>query len=96
MIEPLLAGIGLAVCAVLLLRMLLPARQQRRLDNLAYGAWHALRRHALAAWSWREWRQRRKQATHEADAAIGRARAAATRDDKIIRPEAFKRPRKPH
>ena len=93
MIEPLLAGIGLAVCAVLLLRMALPARQQRRLDERSRRAWHAVQRRSLALW---HWRSRRKRATSEASAAIRRARGAPPRDDNVVRPKSGERRRKPH
>lgn len=93
MVEKILAGIVLALCAVLLLRMGLPEAQRRRVDAVWRRAAHACRRAALRVWYWREHRQR---AAREAEQAIRRAQHRAERDGNVIRPDAFKGPRKPH
>lgn len=93
MIEKFFAGIVLAVCAVLLLRMALPARRQQRLD----AAWRrsVLNSRLLARRVW-FWRAHRRSAAREAEAAIHRAQRKVHRDGNVIRPDSFKGPRKPH
>ncbi len=93
MIEKVFAGIALAVCVVLLLRMLLPVRQGARLDAAWQRAVQGSRRLARRVWFWRTHRQR---ATREAEQAIRRAQRRGERDGNVIRPDAFKGPRKPH
>jgi hypothetical protein len=93
MIEKTLAAIGLLVCVALLVRMVLRERQRQRMDASLQRSWRASRRHALRVWNWRA---RRKHAAREAQAAIRRARGGTTRDGNVIRPESFKKPRKPH
>jgi len=92
-IEKIFAGIALAVCAVLLLRMALPARQQQRLD----AAWRrsVLSSRLLARRVW-FWRAHRRSAAREAEEAIHRAQRKIRRDGNVIRPDSFKGPRKPH
>jgi predicted phage gp36 major capsid-like protein len=92
-IEKVFAGVALAVCAALLLRMALPERQRVRLD----AAWeHALQRsRQLARRVW-FWRAHRRRATREAEDAIRRAQHGVKRDGNVIRPDSFKGPRKPH
>jgi hypothetical protein len=93
MIELLLAGVGLLVCAALLVHMVLPQRHRRAVDERARQTWHGLRRAALRLWHWPGLRRR---AARQAEAAIRRARGQATRDGNVIRPHSFRRPRKPH
>lgn len=81
------------VCALLLLRMVLPARHRLRVDAVLRRGWQALRGRVLDVW---HWRASRRAAAAEAEAAIARARRAAERDGNVVRPEAFRRPRKPH
>jgi hypothetical protein len=92
-IEKVFAGIALVVCAVLLLRMALPHRQQQRLD--AACRYSLLRARALAR-RMRYWRSHRQTAEREALEAIRRARRKVQRDGNVIRPDSFKGPRKPH
>ena len=93
MIEKALAAVVLVVCAALLLRMALPARQRARLDAW----WLRLRGggtvQARNLW---HWRARRVSAQREAKDAIRRAQRKPRRDGNVIRPESFKGPRKPH
>jgi hypothetical protein len=92
-IEPLLAGIVLAVCATLLLRLALPERLRWRID----AAWQRLvdgvRASARRLWFWR---RHRKTAAREAEEAIRRAQRKLRRDGNVIHPDSFKGPRKPH
>jgi hypothetical protein len=92
-IEKVFAGIALAVCAVLLLRMVLPQRQRWRLDAAWQQAVQASRRLARRVWFWRSHRQ---TAAREAEEAIRRAQRNVKRDGNVIRPDSFKGPRKPH
>lgn len=93
MIEQVLAGIVLAVCVALLLRMLLRERERRRVDAAWQRGVQGGRRLARRAWFWR---RHRRSAAREAEDAIRRAQRGAERDGKVIHPDAFKRPRKPH
>lgn len=79
MVEKLLAGLGFAVCVVLLLGMVIgPARRQR----LRAGVDRV-----------RHWRRHRDLARREAERAIERARHAVERDGNVYRPKSFgKRP----
>lgn len=93
MIEKVLAGIALALCAVLLLHMALPPRQQQR----TLAAWRhiVLRSRLLARRLW-NWRSHRRTAAREAEEAIRRAQHKVRREGNVIRPDSFKGPRKPH
>jgi hypothetical protein len=87
------AAAVLALCVAALLRMALPERQRRRIDARLHRAWWALRDAA------RRLRSRRgdaRSAAREAEDAIRRAQGKARRDGNVSRPDAFKRPRKPH
>jgi uncharacterized membrane protein YccC len=92
-IEKVFAGIALAVCAVLLLRMALPQRQRQRLDALWELSLHRGRLLAHRLWFWRA---HRKRAAHEAEEVIRRAQRKVKRDGNVIRSDSFKGPRKPH
>ena len=92
MLELIVAGLGLLVCAALLLRMMLPERQRWAVDHHARQFWAALQRGAHRLWFWRSHRRR---AAREAQAAIHRARGDATRDGNVIRPKSFDKDRNP-
>jgi hypothetical protein len=92
-IELVFAGIALAVCVVLLLRMVLPERQRQRLDALWHQVVHRGRQLAHRLWFWRAHRQR---AAREAEEAIRRAQRNVKHDGNVIRPDSFKGPHKPH
>lgn len=98
MFEKTVAAIALALCAALLVRLALPAAARERFDA-------GLRRirAALAAGgsTLRNGRRRRIDAEREAarlaEEAIRRARRGTRSvDGKVVRPESFRRPRKPH
>ncbi|HMO48602.1 MAG TPA: hypothetical protein PKB14_21570 [Rubrivivax sp.] len=84
------AGIALAVCVALLLRMLLREPQRRRVDAVFRRALLRGRQLARRAWFWP---RHRRHAAREADDAIRRAQR---RGSNVVRPDSFKRPRKPH
>lgn len=88
------AALVVAVCVALLGRMLLGERRRQRLDAVLWRLWAGLRARAMALW---HWRSRRDAATRLAEEAIQRARRTqADKQGNVIRPEAFKGPRKPH
>jgi hypothetical protein len=92
-IEALLAGIVLAACAALLLRMVLPERLRWRIDAAWQRLLHGGRAAARRLWFWRS---RRRAAAREAEEAIRRAQRKGRRDGNVIHPDSFKGPRKPH
>ncbi len=88
------AVLVVAVCAVMLLRMLLGDRRRAKMDAAVILWFRQLPNRAKAL---RHWRRRRVDAARLAEEAILRARRMkADKDGKVIRPEAFKEPRKPH
>jgi hypothetical protein len=91
--ETLFAVLVVLVCVALLVRMALPERMRQRVDWQARRSLAAVRHGALHLWHWRD---RRRRASHEAEAAIRRARGEVERDGNLIRPKAFKGPNKPH
>ncbi|MCM5681546.1 hypothetical protein M8A51_18625 [Schlegelella sp. S2-27] len=93
MIEKSFAGVVLAICVILLLRMVIGERRRQRLDRVALRIWWACRRRASAVWHW--WPTRRK-AARATDEAIRRARGDGQWDGNVYRPKSFRRPRKPH
>jgi hypothetical protein len=98
MFEKIVAAIALALCVGLLLRLALPAAARSRIDA------RLRRARAATAGGWdrlRHGRRRRidaeRAAARLAEEAIRRARRGARRgDEKVERPESFRRPRKPH
>ena len=97
MTEKLLAGLTVAVCAVLLVRLCLGAWLRVRFDTAMRRAWVACRRAALRIWHWRwHWRASRRSAARAADEAIERARRGVERDGTVYKPKSFRGPRKPH
>lgn len=93
MIERILAGLGLALCVLLLLRMALPEGPRRRLDAAWRGVLQGGRHLGRRVWHGRRHRQR---AAREAEDAIRRAQRGARRDGNVVRPESFKGPDEPH
>ena len=93
MTETLLAGLAVAVCAVLLVRLCLGVRLRVRFDAAMRRAWVACRLAALRIW---HWRASRRRAARAADEAIERARRGVERDGNVYKPKSFRGPRKPH
>ncbi len=84
--EKVLAGVLLAVCLVLALRMVLGTQRRRRLDDWFAALPERMRR-------LRHWRADREQARRVADEAIRRARGEEVeRDGNVYRPKSFKKP----
>lgn len=91
--EKLLAGLAVALCAVLLLRLCVGARLRQRFDAVMRRNWYVCRRSALRVW---HWRASRREAARAADEAIERARRGVERDGNVYKPKSFRGPRKPH
>ncbi len=93
--EKIFAGVVLAVCLVLAVRLLMGPRQQRRFDAWVVERWAALRwrAHRLS-----RWRSDRAEAKRAADEAIQRAarKANGRWDGNVHHHDAFKGPKKPH
>ncbi|CAN5900444.1 hypothetical protein BH11PSE8_BH11PSE8_40270 [soil metagenome] len=94
LIEQTLAGIVVALCAVMLVRLCLGTRLRYRFDAAARRAWFAVKRTALRL---RYWRSSRKNAERVAEEAIRRARGGGVqREGNVYKPKSFKGPKKPH
>ena len=98
-LEVLAASFTLAVCALLVLRLVLPPPRRARFDAAFRAAGRRLRdgwHRAVTAPG------RRRSAEREARDVIERARrprpddADGTWDGNVFRPKSFKRPKKPH
>lgn len=94
-IERLFAAAGIAVCAVLLLRLLIGERWRWRLDAALHRHWRST---LSVGKRIRLWRSSRRDAAKVADEAIRRARDGARRssdrDGNVYKPKAFRKP--PH
>lgn len=93
MLEKIFAAVVFLACVALLARLLADAPRRRRIDAFAHRTWQRGRQALRRSWSWR---RERRQAEREAEEAIRRAQRRAGRDGNVIRPDAFKGPRKPH
>jgi hypothetical protein len=87
-IEKLFAGLVLALCAVLMLRLLLGGQRRYHFDAACLRLWRSVQRRARALW---HWRRTRRQARSLADDAIRRAREGEW-DGNVYKPKSFKRP----
>lgn len=85
----------LAVCVVMLLRLVMGAKRRRVFDARAVLTLATLGQLAQRAW---RWRSDRRRASLAAQAAIRRASAgtAVERDGNVYRPDSFRGPDKPH
>ena len=90
--DKVLAGLVVAACLVLLLRLCLSARLRHRLDRSAVGAWHGTRQ---ALRRIRYWRTSRQEAARVAEEAIRRAQDGSWHGN-VYTPKSFRKPRKPH
>lgn len=88
MIEKLFAGLVLACCVVMLLRLALGPARRQRFDRFCVHRWNLLRAWAIALWR----RPRSRRAAQQlADDAIRRAREGSW-DGNVYTPEQFKKP----
>jgi hypothetical protein len=99
-IEKAFAALVLAVCVVLMVRLLLGARRRSRFDAAMRRAWARTR---LFAHSVFHWRSHRREAQRAADEAIRRARGQRPGDaadgeweGNVYKPKSFRKPRKLH
>jgi hypothetical protein len=91
--ETILAGIVLAACAVMLVRLMLGERLRYRFDSAFRRAYEACERRVRQV---ARWRAARRDAARVAEEAIKRAREATERDGNVYKPKSFRGPRKPH
>lgn len=100
MAQALLAAIGLAVCLVLIVRLLLPKPRQWRFDAAVRRGGSALRMQALRLWHWRRHRSEAARVARDAiDRASGRAgrpRADGEWKGNVYESKSFRKRRKPH
>ena len=82
------AGITLALCAALFVRLLIGERRRSRLDAVLRRAARALRHRLLAMWHWRARREASKRAAEE---AIRRAKGG-TWEGNVYKPRSFRKP----
>lgn len=92
MFERVLAAIVLAVCAVLLVRLLLGAPRRYRFDMAMRRAWAPVRRGGLWVWNWRAARRDAQRAREAAAEAIERARNRGDWDGNVYTPKSFRKP----
>ena len=93
MIEKILASLLLAICLVMLLRLALGERRRHGFDEFWLHTWAGTRRAVMRIWHWRATNRR---ASRVAEEAIRRARSGVEREGNVVRPDAFRGPRKPH
>lgn len=91
--EKILAGVVLAACAVMLVRLMLGERRRWQFDSAMRRAYEACKRRVLSV---SRWRATRRDAARAADEAIRRARDVTERDGNVYKPKSFRGPRKPH
>jgi hypothetical protein len=89
MFEKFLAVAVLAICVVLMVRLLIGVRLRSRLDAFARRGWQGMRH---GAWSILHWRSARKNAAQVAEEAIRRARGEGSWEGNVYKPKSFKRP----
>jgi ABC-type transport system involved in cytochrome bd biosynthesis fused ATPase/permease subunit len=91
-IPNLFAGLVLALCIALLVRLCLSPARQRRVDAAARQAWWTIRQRTLGALRWNASRKKARAATDE---ALRRAREGEWQGN-VYKPKSFRKPRKPH
>lgn len=91
--EKIFAGLALALCIVLMVRLALGPARRWRCDRAVVRSFGLLRSRAVQLV---RWRTTSKAAARAADEAIRRARGRYDRDGNVYRPRDFKGPRKPH
>jgi len=89
MFERILAAIGLAMCVLLLVRLLIGPRRRVRLDARLRQTWLATRRRAHTL---RRWRSTRREAARVANEAIRRARGRGEWDGNVYTPKDLRKP----
>jgi hypothetical protein len=92
MIERVFAAIALAVCAVLLVRLVIGERRRWRFDAFVRRMAQGVRRFGLSVWHWRDARRAAESARLAADEAIKRARDRGEWDGNVYTPKSFRKP----
>ena len=97
MFQQIFAGLVLAACALLLVRLLIGERRRYRFDAAARRLWFMLRRSALALHrkllSLWHWRSSKRHAAQAAEEAIRRARSAdGSWDGNVYKPKSSRKP----
>ena len=92
MFERVLAAIVMAICAVMLLRLVLGERRRARFDAWLRRHWLRLRHTGHNLWRWRENRRQAEQARKVADELIKRARDRGEWDGNVYTPKSFRKP----
>ncbi len=92
MIEAVFAGIVLAICLVLMLRLMLGTPRRYRFDSAVRRVTARLRRAGLSIWHWRDARREAERARKVADEAIQRARDRGEWDGNVYTPKSFRKP----
>jgi len=91
--EKILAGVVLAACAVMLVRLMLGERLRYRFDWAMRRVYDVCRGRIMSI---ARWRSTKRDAARAAEEAIKRARDATERDGNVYKPKSFRGPRKPH
>ena len=93
--EKIPAAVTLALCVVMLWRLIMGARRRDAFDARVLAMWAQIGTFSQRVVHWRSDRRRAAAAARE---AIRRARAAADvrRDGNVYHPDSFRDPRKPH
>ncbi len=92
MIERVPAAIVLAVCLVLLVRLMLGAPRRYRFDAAVRRVTARMRRLGHTIWHWRDARRDAARAREAADEAIQRARDRGEWDGNVYTPKSFRKP----
>ena len=92
MIERVFAAIALAVCAALLVRLVIGERRRWRFDAFVRRMAQGVRRLGLWVWHWRDARRAVESARQAADEAIKRARDRGEWDGNVYTPKSFRKP----
>ncbi len=92
MIERVFAAIALAVCALLLVRLVIGERRRWRFDAFVRRMAQGARRFGIRVWHWRDARRAAESARRAADEAIKRARDRGEWDGNVYTPKSFRKP----
>lgn len=92
MTERVFAAIALAICAVLLVRLVIGERRRWYFDAFVRRMTVRLQGAALRVWHWRDARREALRARAAADEVIQRARDRGDWDGNVYTPKSFRKP----
>lgn len=92
MTERVFAAIALAVCAVLLVRLLIGERRRWYFDAFVRRLYLRSRAAVLRVWHWRDARREAERAREAAAEVIRRARDRGDWDGNVYTPKSFRKP----